>query len=75
MTTIDKNKIPDSDRRIQSSIYKDMGPVSSYAWQGYNWETRNMLQSDANYLLNVTEHCTVLRIYTVQPNAMKRKWL
>ncbi|KAK6179348.1 hypothetical protein SNE40_011731 [Patella caerulea] len=29
-------KVPDSDRRMSSSIYKDMGVVSSYAWKGYN---------------------------------------
>ncbi|ESP00668.1 hypothetical protein LOTGIDRAFT_157955 [Lottia gigantea] len=36
LTDTENVKIPDSDRRIESSIYKDMGVVSSYAWQGYN---------------------------------------
>ncbi|XP_076465275.1 uncharacterized protein LOC143297020 [Babylonia areolata] len=36
LTTVEKEKIPDSDRRVNSSIYKDMGVVSSYAWKGYN---------------------------------------
>lgn len=36
MTKIDKDKIPDSDRRVQSSVYNRMGVVSSYAWKGYN---------------------------------------
>ncbi|XP_012946358.1 uncharacterized protein LOC106013957 [Aplysia californica] len=36
LTKAEKEKIPDSDRRIVASIYKDMGVVSSYAWQGYN---------------------------------------
>lgn len=36
MTKVNKEKIVDSDRRVHSSIYKDMGIVSSYAWKGYN---------------------------------------
>ncbi|XP_067667730.1 uncharacterized protein [Haliotis asinina] len=32
----DADKIPDSDRRLQKSIYTGMGIVSSYAWKGYN---------------------------------------
>ncbi|XP_076444120.1 uncharacterized protein LOC143282385 [Babylonia areolata] len=36
LTKVPKEKIPDSDRRLRSSIYRDMGVVSSYAWQGYN---------------------------------------
>ncbi|KAL8616636.1 hypothetical protein ACOMHN_031618 [Nucella lapillus] len=37
LTKVQREKIPDSDRRLQSSIYKDMEVVSSYAWQGYNY--------------------------------------
>ncbi|XP_046552032.1 uncharacterized protein LOC124261727 [Haliotis rubra] len=29
-------EIPDSDRRVVKSIYKDMGVVASYAWKGFN---------------------------------------
>jgi hypothetical protein len=36
MTRVDKDKIVDSDRRVNSSSYSDMGIVSSYAWKGYN---------------------------------------
>ncbi|KAK7503673.1 hypothetical protein BaRGS_00005212 [Batillaria attramentaria] len=36
LTRADKEKIPDSDRRITSSMYRDMGVVHSYAWKGYN---------------------------------------
>lgn len=36
LTRVEKEKIPDSDRRVNSSIYRDMGVVSSYAWKGYN---------------------------------------
>lgn len=28
-------RIPDSDRRVKSSSYKEMGVVRSYAWQGF----------------------------------------
>lgn len=27
--------VPDSDRRVKSSSYKEMGVVRSYAWQGF----------------------------------------
>lgn len=36
LTKSDNNRIPDSDRRMHSSIYRDMGVVASYAWKGYN---------------------------------------
>ncbi|KAL8560937.1 hypothetical protein ACOMHN_019921 [Nucella lapillus] len=36
LTAVEKEKIPDRDRRVNSSIYRDMGVVSSYAWKGYN---------------------------------------
>ncbi|KAK7115832.1 uncharacterized protein [Littorina saxatilis] len=36
LTVADKEKIPDSDRRVNSSMYREMGVVSSYAWKGYN---------------------------------------
>jgi len=36
LTTAPKEKIPDSDRRLTSSPYRQMGVVSSYAWKGYN---------------------------------------
>ncbi|RUS90088.1 hypothetical protein EGW08_002130 [Elysia chlorotica] len=36
LTQNDKSKIPDSDRRVISSSYREMGVVSSYAWKGYN---------------------------------------
>ncbi|KAL4227740.1 hypothetical protein ACF0H5_013176 [Mactra antiquata] len=36
LTQVKKAKIPDHDRRMTSSPYRQMGVVSSYAWQGYN---------------------------------------
>ncbi|KAK3098910.1 hypothetical protein FSP39_024228 [Pinctada imbricata] len=36
LTKVNKEKIPDSDRRVSRSIYSPMGVVSSYAWKGYN---------------------------------------
>lgn len=30
-------KTPDTNRTQQNSIYREMGPVNSYAWKGYNW--------------------------------------
>ncbi|XP_041363193.1 uncharacterized protein LOC121378893 [Gigantopelta aegis] len=36
LTKEKKDRIPDSDRRVTSSIYRDMGVVASYAWKGYN---------------------------------------
>ncbi|XP_064610113.1 uncharacterized protein LOC135474052 [Liolophura sinensis] len=35
LTKYDRNLVPDSDRRIQSSPYKDLGIVHSFAWKGY----------------------------------------
>ncbi|KAF6038690.1 hypothetical protein EB796_003019 [Bugula neritina] len=29
-------KTPDTNRTQQNSIYREMGPVNSYAWKGYN---------------------------------------
>ncbi|GFO38093.1 protein cepu-1 [Plakobranchus ocellatus] len=36
LTQMDKSKVRDSDRRVVSSSYREMGVVSSYAWIGYN---------------------------------------
>ncbi|XP_067939854.1 uncharacterized protein [Watersipora subatra] len=29
-------KAPDTNRTQRNSIYREMGPVNSYAWKGYN---------------------------------------
>lgn len=36
LTAVKKEKIPDHDRRVTASPYKEMGVVCSYAWRGYN---------------------------------------
>lgn len=36
LTKVKKEKIPDHDRRVTSSPYRQMGVVCSYAWRGYN---------------------------------------
>lgn len=36
LTKVKREKIPDHDRRMTSSPYRQMGVVNSYAWKGYN---------------------------------------
>ncbi|KAK3097034.1 hypothetical protein FSP39_005769 [Pinctada imbricata] len=36
LTKVDKEKIPESDRRVTSSVLKPTGVVTSFAWKGYN---------------------------------------